>query len=262
MLLPNLCSSKYAACSRLVFPSCQFFQVYSSWRKTFITFSFLLFKHESSFPWPYLTSDLYGSWIPCYSVTSPRISSSVLLFWQVIICLHVHAVCCPQSPGTCLPDRSFSVLAFSSSDVWAFQAIFPPYFVHGYLLTDFIIGCYNANIQTLGLRRVFLFNSKRGTFWGFTSVPQLRLQGAQIWTLVRELRSHILHSQKRSFGVIIGFGKESTVLFSEALLPYLFFLKGCPPVQLINRILSVICYRYFLLPTTSLCKWAPSINKL
>lgn len=48
---------------------------------------------------------------------------------------------------------------------------FPPNFVHGYLLTDFIIGCYNANTQTLGLRRVFLFNSKRGALWGFSSVP-------------------------------------------------------------------------------------------
>ena len=95
----------------LVFPKGQFFQVYS-WRKTFITFLFLLFKHESCFPWPYLTliCIAHGFFVSLWPY--PRFPHLFLLFQQLIICLNLHAVCCTQSPVTCLPDHSFSVPSF------------------------------------------------------------------------------------------------------------------------------------------------------
>lgn len=55
-----------------------------------------------------------------------------------------------------------------------------------------------------------------------------------------------------------------TVVVSAALLRTCYFLGVVPLFNSLAENLSVICYGYFLLPTTSLCtcQCAPSINKL
>lgn len=169
-LLHKFCSSKYAACSRLlsfsklsILPSLffmkkNFYNLFISIIQAWILLSLTI------------SSDLYSSWIPCYSMTLPKISSSIFVLLTTDNLLK--STCCLLALSLQLP--AFQIIPsvsrlFESLDFWAFQAIFPPYFVHGYLLTDVIIGYYNANIQTLGLRRVFLLPQKGGLPGG--SVP-------------------------------------------------------------------------------------------
>lgn len=107
-LLHKFCSSKYAACSRLlsfsklsILPSLffmkkNFYNLFISIIQAWILLSLTI------------SSDLYSSWIPCYSMTLPKISSSIFVLLTTDNLLSVGT----QSPVTCLPDHSFSVPSF------------------------------------------------------------------------------------------------------------------------------------------------------
>lgn len=133
----HLCSSKYAACSRLlsfsklsILPSLFFMK--KNFHNLFISIiqAWILLSLT-------ISSDLYSSWIPCCSVTLPKISSSS--FALVTTDNLLKSTCCLlHSVSSYLPSRSFFQCPVFSSP-WIFELSKPSFPCTLYMVTFWLM---------------------------------------------------------------------------------------------------------------------------